>query len=549
MAKVLITPPWKTDIYNQLKHRNQVQSQAFTDVIEMYSTVAERNVTLQSKNIELEKNINRITQTNTDLQKRLNDYIEGAVDPKRITDLEAKIQQMQEELTSSYKRNSDNSTAILDQTKKIRQLEEDNRHKEMENDELKSKNADIEEIKSKLEEECEILQEELKALQIQLVKTEEKCKSLMLENGDLVNRWLQKMNEEASRLNEVNDFAQSVLVQKKQVETKQHLEKSISASSSPTKEGSLEALDAAHAAIKVELPSKPKKIFEAHKGEVHTIASNLTGSLLATGGSDTFVKLWDGRTGTLRTALSGAVQSVMCVRFSPNEEFVLGTSNEQAVHLWSVVYGRLRDTLTGHTGKVLTGAFADSSKLVSGSHDRTIKLWDLSKGYCTRTIFCYSSCNALTVNSDGLIYSGHFDNTLRVWDPKNGECVHEGKLHTGQITSVALSYDGQTILTNSKDNTLKLLDVRTYQVLQTFSSESYRNGANWNQCCFSPDGRFVSAGSIDGTVCVWNVTNGKLETALKTQQNSTYVAGCTWNPLGSSLASCDKAGNVTLWAN
>ena len=42
----------------------------------------------------------------------------------------------------------------------------------------------------------------------------------------------------------------------------------------------------------------------------------------------------------------------MCVRFSPNEEFILGASNDNAARLWSVEQGRIRHTLTGHIGKV-----------------------------------------------------------------------------------------------------------------------------------------------------------------------------------------------------
>lgn len=44
----------------------------------------------------------------------------------------------------------------------------------------------------------------------------------------------------------------------------------------------------------------------------------------------------------LRSTLSGAVQSIMCVRFSPNDELVLGASSENSVLLWGVQNGRIR---------------------------------------------------------------------------------------------------------------------------------------------------------------------------------------------------------------
>lgn len=107
---------------------------------------------------------------------------------------------------------------------------------------------------------------------------------------------------------------------------------------------------------------------------------------------------------------------------------------------------------------MLSSSFPSShyliSKALTGSHDRTLKIWDLQKGYCLRTIFCYSSCNDLGIARDGsfifllpplsdeqgsLVISGHLDHHLRFWDVRNGELVHEMlNLHQGQITSVSI---------------------------------------------------------------------------------------------------------------
>ena len=63
----------------------------------------------------------------------------------------------------------------------------------------------------------------------------------------------------------------------------------------------------------------------------------------------------------------------------------------------------------GHSGKVLSAKFmGDTSRVVSGSHDRTLKVWDLRSKACVVTKFAMSSCNDL-VTASQVIISGHFD--------------------------------------------------------------------------------------------------------------------------------------------
>eukprot|EP01121_Diplochlamys_sp_Union-15-3_P016425 TRINITY_DN5575_c0_g1_i2.p1 TRINITY_DN5575_c0_g1~~TRINITY_DN5575_c0_g1_i2.p1 ORF type:complete len:241 (+),score=45.70 TRINITY_DN5575_c0_g1_i2:373-1095(+) len=239
----------------------------------------------------------------------------------------------------------------------------------------------------------------------------------------------------------------------------------------------------------------------------------------------------------------------MCIDFSANDDLVLAASNDNATRIWTVQRSNLTHTLTGHTNKVFAALFTtDGNRVVTGSHDRSIKIWEVSRGFCIRTISCFSSCNDIGMSVDGMILcSGHFDGALRFWDAKSGELAHEVEsLHSGQITSTKVSPDGFSVLTSSRDNTLKTVDIRTFEVLQTFKHMSYRSGVNWNRSAWSPDGAYVLSGSDNGNIYIWDTMTRKINTILK-GGHSTTVTACAWNPNGYNLVSCDKNGYTAIW--
>jgi autophagy-related protein 16-1 len=89
----------------------------------------------------------------------------------------------------------------------------------------------------------------------------------------------------------------------------------------------------------------------------------------------------------------------------------------------------------------MAGKFVgETQKIITGSHDRTLKVWDLRSKACIETKFAGSSCNDLvTIDGSGsTIISGHFDKKIRFWDVRSSDSVNEILLQ-GKITSLDLS--------------------------------------------------------------------------------------------------------------
>jgi len=214
----------------------------------------------------------------------------------------------------------------------------------------------------------------------------------------------------------------------------------------------------------------------------------------------------------------------------------------------------LRGTLRGHNGWVTQIAtnLKFPNMILSSSRDKSLIMWKLTRdeqqnyGIPQKRLMGHSHfVTDVVMSSDGhFALSGSWDKTLRLWDLTTGRTARRFESHTKDVLSVAFSADNRQIVSGSRDKTIKLWNTLA-QCKYTIMEDGH---SDWVSCVrFSPNNNnpiIVSSG-WDKMVKVWNLTNCKLKTNHYGHQ--AYLNTVTVSPDGSLCASGGKDCKAMLW--
>ncbi len=230
-------------------------------------------------------------------------------------------------------------------------------------------------------------------------------------------------------------------------------------------------------------------------------------------GEDKVIRLWDLSTGKLLREFKGHSEWVFSLAFSPDGRLFYSTSGgpdiwhdgkDSAVRVWDVETGKEIRRLEGHKGRVLCVAVSPDGRQVLTGGDTSLILWDASNGKIIRRIEGHIGMLAcVSFLPDGKhAVSGSFDKTIRLWDVSTGMEKSSFTGHPKEVTWLAVSSDGGRLLSsdyNSHELRLWDLDKRQEITRVDLGKISPTRGS------FSVDGRYAVWPGTEGTLTVYEL--------------------------------------------
>lgn len=270
--------------------------------------------------------------------------------------------------------------------------------------------------------------------------------------------------------------------------------------------------------VQASAPSVCMYTFHNTNNNMTCLEFNQDLNLVGAGFQDSYIKLWSlggkplksvfkkDKNNTSNTRkLIGHSGPVYGLSFSPDNRYLLSSSEDKTVRLWSLDAYSALVSYKGHNQPVWDVKFSPLGHyFATASHDQTARLWATDHIYPLRIFAGHINdvdCVDFHPNSN-YVFTGSSDKTCRMWDVQSGSAVRIFMGHTGPVNCMAVSPDGRWLASAGEDSVVNVWDVGSGRRLKSMKGHGRSSIYSLD---FSKDGTVLVSGGADNTVRVWDI--------------------------------------------
>ena len=262
---------------------------------------------------------------------------------------------------------------------------------------------------------------------------------------------------------------------------------------------------------------------------------------------------------------NGFTHSISSMALDSSSTTLAAACNKSLV-ITDVITQQVKRKFQGcHTGPINAVALSSGCEtFLSASYDRTVKIWDgrsnafepimtlqdakdsVTDMHVVQTNVTPSK-TGISPSNTALIRTSSVDGVVRTYDLRKGKMTEDNC--ESAITSMAPTHDGQCLAINCLDGTLRLMELETGELLNTYTG-AHSAGQYGLKCCVTADDATVVTGSEDGRAVLYDIVRG---TSVQTLQGHTLptcaIAAHPKRNLTSVMVTASYDGSAVVWAN
>lgn len=210
---------------------------------------------------------------------------------------------------------------------------------------------------------------------------------------------------------------------------------------------------------------------------------------------------------------------------------IISGSNDTTIKIWDLSNGNCINTLRGHSAAVSCLAF-EQGKIISGSNDGMILIWDCETDQPLKTLVENGDAISCVAVNDGKVISGSADGKIQIFDFETGKCLSSLSPHAGSITSLVI-YNGM-IFSASNDETIQIFDLESGKHIHTNNEHCVALVVDKNR---------IFSASIDNSIKIFDLETGNCIRTLKGHKDDIASLSIVEN----KLISCSYDNVVKIW--
>ena len=303
-----------------------------------------------------------------------------------------------------------------------------------------------------------------------------------------------------------------------------------------------------------------RQTFKGHAGPVQSAAFSPDGQRIVTASQDGTARVyWEDEEGRFSApqTLKGHAGPVQSAAFSPDGQRIVTASQDGTARVWQAGDSGPAVTLMaleGHTGTVTSAAFSpnrEDQRIVTASQDGSARVWliDRRRQPLVSTILQHERPVVAAEFSKGSLFTASQDGAARIWQPQTSKMLDKLKVPAGSLISMAVSQDGQRIVTTSWDRKEPVL------VWQADASGRFSRGqpllenpGTVTAAAFSSDGQRIVTASQDGTARVyWEDEEGRFSAPQTLKGHADPVTSVAFSPDGQRIVTASRDKTARLW--